>query len=132
MLFKAMNNENMWYNGPYTMTSYIQGNEKVFTKNPLYWDTECKLFNTVTIKMVESSDVAFQLYQAGDLDYVDLTESALTTICKRPEQRILRLPGTGGSIQVLLPDPLQLQQELNEDGTQGHQLEYRNRKRGVP
>ena len=81
---KAMNNENMWYNGPYTMTSYIQGNEKVFTKNPLYWDTECKLFNTVTIKMVESSDVAFQLYQAGDLDYVDLTESALTTIARDP------------------------------------------------
>ena len=81
---KAMNNENMWYNGPYTMTSYIQGNEKVFTKNPLYWDTECKLFNTVTIKMVESSDVAFQLYQAGDLDYVGLTESALTTIARDP------------------------------------------------
>ena len=81
---RSMNNENMWYNGPYTMTSYIQGNEKVFTKNPLYWDTECKLFNTVTIKMVESSDVAFQLYQAGDLDYVDLTESALTTIARDP------------------------------------------------
>ena len=81
---QAMNNENMWYNGPYTMTSYIQGNEKVFTKNPLYWDTECKLFNTVTFKMVESSDVAFQLYQAGDLDSVDLTESALTTIARDP------------------------------------------------
>ena len=81
---KAMNNETMWYNGPYTMTSYIQGNEKVFTKNPLYWDTECKLFNTVTFKMVESSDVAFQLYQAGDLDYVGLTESALTTIARDP------------------------------------------------
>ena len=81
---QAMNNENMWYNGPYTMTSYIQGNEKVFTKNPLYWDTECKLFNTVTIKMVESSDVAFQNFQAGDLDYVDLTESALTTIARDP------------------------------------------------
>ena len=81
---KAMNNENMWYNGPYTMTSYIQGNEKVFTKNPLYWDTECKLFNTVTVKMVESSDVAFQNFQAGDLDYVDLTESALTTIARDP------------------------------------------------
>ena len=81
---RSMNNENMWYNGPYTMTSYIQGNEKVFTKNPLYWDTECKLFNTVTFKMVESSDVAFQLYQAGDLDYVGLTESALTTIARDP------------------------------------------------
>ena len=81
---KAMNNENMWYNGPYTMTSYIQGNEKVYTKNPLYWDTECKLFNTVTTKMVESVDVAFQNFQAGDLDYVDLSESALTTITRDP------------------------------------------------
>lgn len=61
--FKAMDNETMWYNSCYTMTSYIQGNEKIFTKNPLYWDTDCKLFDTVTIKMVESNDVAFQLYQ---------------------------------------------------------------------
>ena len=81
---QAMNNENMWYNGPYTMTSYIQGNEKIFTKNPLYWDTECTRFNTVTFKMVESTDVAFQLYQAGDLDYVDLSESNLTTIARDP------------------------------------------------
>lgn len=34
----------MWYNGCYTMTSYVQNNEKVFTKNPLYWDTDCTLF----------------------------------------------------------------------------------------
>ena len=62
---KSMNNENMWYNGCYTMTSYIQGNEKILTKNPLYWDTDCTRFETVTIKMVESSDVAYQLYQSG-------------------------------------------------------------------
>ena len=52
---KAMNNETMWYNGCYTMTSYVQGNEKVLTKNPKYWDTECKRFDTVTYKMVEST-----------------------------------------------------------------------------
>ena len=77
---KAMNNENMWYNGCYLMTSYVQGNEKVFTKNPTYWDKDCKLFDTVTIKMVESNDVAYQLYQSGELDYVDLTESNIQTI----------------------------------------------------
>ena len=77
---QEMNNETMWYNGCYTMTSYVQGNEQVFTKNPTYWDTECSLFNTVTIKMVESNDVAFQLYQTGEVDYVDLTESNLKTI----------------------------------------------------
>ena len=41
---QAMTNETMWYNGCYTMTSYVQNNEKVFTKNPLYWDTDCTLF----------------------------------------------------------------------------------------
>lgn len=70
----AMNNENMWYNGCYTMTSYVQGNEKIFTKNPLYWDKDCQRFDQVTVKMVESSDVAYQLYETGELDYVDLTE----------------------------------------------------------
>lgn len=81
---KSMNNENMWYNGAYTMTSFIQGNEKVFTKNPLYWDTTSSLFNTVTVKMVDSLDVAYQLYQSGDLDYVQLSESALRTISSDP------------------------------------------------
>ncbi|MEA4920195.1 MAG: ABC transporter substrate-binding protein [Clostridiaceae bacterium] len=77
---KSMNNQNMWYNGCYAITSYIQGNEKVFTKNPKYWDADAKLFDTVTFKMVESNDVAFQLYQAGELDYCVLTESNLKTI----------------------------------------------------
>ena len=77
---KQMNNETMWYNGCYTMTEYIQGNEKVYTKNPTYWDKDCKLFNTVTMKMVESTDVAFQLYQSGEVDSVGLSESNLNTI----------------------------------------------------
>ena len=83
--FKAINNENMWYNGCYTMTSFIQNNEKVYTKNPLYWDQDCKLFNTVTVKMVESNEVAFQLYQSGEVDYVSLGEAQINTIAKDPE-----------------------------------------------
>ena len=79
---RSMNNENMWYNGCYTMTSYIQGNEKIFTKNPMYWDTEAKLFDTVTVKMVESNDVAYQLYETGDVDYVQLGEAQVNTIAK--------------------------------------------------
>lgn len=75
----------MWYNGCYTMTSFIQNNEKVYTKNPLYWDQDCKLFNTVTVKMVESNEVAFQLYQSGEVDYVSLGEAQINTIAKDPE-----------------------------------------------
>ena len=84
---KSMYNENMWYNGAYTMTSYIHNNEKIFTKNPLYWDTECKRFDTVTIKMVESNDISFQLYQNGEIDYVDLSEAHINTIAKDPSNK---------------------------------------------
>lgn len=79
---KSMNNENMWYNGPYTMTSYTQGNEKIFTKNPLYWDTECTLFDTVTFKMVESGDLTWQYWENEEIDYAPLGEARLNEINK--------------------------------------------------
>ena len=78
--FKAATPENIWYNGCYTCTEYIQQNTKTLTKNPLYWDTDAKLFDSVTIKMVESADTAYQLYTTGELDRVDLSESNLMTI----------------------------------------------------
>lgn len=78
--FKAATPENIWYNGCYTCTEYIQQNTKTLTKNPLYWDTDAKLFDSVTIKMVESLDTAYQLYTTGELDSVSLSESNLTTI----------------------------------------------------
>ena len=78
--FKAATPENIWYNGCYTCTEYIQQNTKTLTKNPLYWDTDAKLFDSVTIKMVESVDTAYQLYTTGELDRVDLSESNLMTI----------------------------------------------------
>ena len=113
---KAMNNENMWYNGCYTMTSSIQGNEKVFTKNPMYWDTECKRFDTVTTKMVESNDVAYQLYESGEIDYVQLGESRINTIAKDPNNALYNY------LVPDVPSKYSYQMQLNynkknEDGT---------------
>ena len=86
----AMNNENMWYNGAYTMTTYVQGNEKVFTKNPKYWDTESVRFDKATHRMVESWDTAYHLYQAGEVDYVKLTESMVKTISENPDHEFYK------------------------------------------
>jgi len=76
----AVTNKNMWYNSCYTMTSYEHGGEVILTKNPLYWDTDCTLFNTVTYKTVESSDMAYMLYENGEIDHVALGQSQMTTI----------------------------------------------------
>ena len=78
--FRAGTNDKLWYNGAYRLTEYINQNQKVLTKNESYWDKDAKLFNTVTVKMVESLDAAFLLYQSGELDTVDLTQANLKTI----------------------------------------------------
>ena len=79
--FRGYTNENMWYCGPYLLTEFIQGNEKVFEPNPYWWgNAENTRFNSVTVKMVDDLNVAYQLYTTGDIDNVELNESTLTTI----------------------------------------------------
>lgn len=76
----AMTNEQMWYTGPYTITSYINQNEKVLTKNPEYYDKECELFETVTIKIIPDTTTGYQLYENGEIDHIDLSEASLREI----------------------------------------------------
>ena len=77
--------DKMWYSGPYTVTTYNEGSEKILTKNPLYWNENSELFDEVVITMVESGDKAKELFDAGQLDRVSLTQSALTTIYNNPD-----------------------------------------------
>lgn len=79
--FNAVSNTDLWYCGPYTLTSFISGNEKVLTKNEAYWNIDnVKLFNTVTIKMIDSQDVGYTLYENGEIDQIELNQSTMFTI----------------------------------------------------
>lgn len=82
--FKEASNDQLWYNGCYRLTSFIFNNEKVMEKNESYWDKDCTLFDSVTVKMVEGSDVSYQLYQAGEIDSVGINESQFATIYSDP------------------------------------------------
>ena len=82
--FKEVSNDQLWYIVCYRLTSFIYNNEKVMEKNESYWDKDCTLFDSVTVKMVEGSDVSYQLYQAGEIDAVGLNESQFSTIYNDP------------------------------------------------
>ena len=83
--YMAATHDTIWYSGPYTITSYLHGSEKIFTANPNYWNkANVKIFDTVTVKMVDSAEVAFQLFQTGELDYVSLNQSNLSNIYNNP------------------------------------------------
>ncbi len=78
--YNSVNYDERWYCGPYLMTSFTSGNEKVLTKNEAYYNTDLKRFDTITIKMIESNEVGYQLYQNGEIDQIDLTEATLSGI----------------------------------------------------
>jgi oligopeptide transport system substrate-binding protein len=79
--FRGITPETMWYSGPYILTEFVSANEKVFEPNPLWWgNDENTRFNSVTVKMVDDLNVAYTLYQNGEIDNVDLSESVLSNI----------------------------------------------------
>ena len=54
-------------------------NEKILTKNENYFDKDAKLFDTVTVRMVDGTQL-YQLWQNGELDNIALAEADLRTI----------------------------------------------------
>lgn len=78
--------ENMWYNGAYVVTYFENQNQKVLEKSPNYWnDANCKRFDKVTIKMVESAATAYQLFKEGQLDHISLDAATLQAIYDEKE-----------------------------------------------
>lgn len=115
--YRAITWENMWYSGAYTITYCVLGNEKILTANPNYWNADgVKRFNTVTIKMVESGDRAYELFQTGELDHVSLTQANLSTISSNENhefyKNLIEARPTKYSYQMHL-----VYDKYNEDGS---------------
>ncbi len=114
---QAMTNEQMWYNGAYILDDYIQGNEKHYIQNPTYWDIESTRFETITIRMIESVEVGYQLFENGEIDYIQLSESNLNTIMGDSNHKfynnLVENKPTKYSWQLYFN-----YQKMNEDGTE--------------
>ena len=83
--FRSCDNTTMWYNGPYVVEEYIQGNTKSYIPNPNYYDAaNVSRFERFTVTMISDGSISLQLYQSRELDEVDLGESNITTIQSDP------------------------------------------------
>ena len=83
--FRGCDNTTMWYNGPYLIEEYIQGNTKSYIPNPSYYDAaNVSRFERLTITMISDGTISLQLYQNRELDEVDLGESSIATIQADP------------------------------------------------
>ena len=83
--FRSCDNTTMWYNGPYVVEEYIQGNTKSYIPNPNYYDAaNVSRFERFTVTTISDGSISLQLYQSRELDEVDLGESNITTIQSDP------------------------------------------------
>ena len=83
--FRSCDNTTMWYNGPYVVEEYIQGNTKSYIPNPNYYDAaNVSRFERFTVTMISDGSISLQLYQNRELDEMDLGESNITTIQSDP------------------------------------------------
>ena len=83
--FRSCDNTTMWYNGPYVVEEYIQGNTKSYIPNPNYYDAaNVSRFERFIVTMISDGSISLQLYQNRELDEVDLGESNITTIQSDP------------------------------------------------
>ena len=83
--FRSCDNTTMWYNGPYVVEEYIQGNTKSYIPNPNYYDAaNVSRFERFTVTMISDGSISLQLYKSRELDEVDLGESNITTIQSDP------------------------------------------------
>ena len=83
--YRNVTYDTLWYNGPYYVSEFVDRSYKILTANPLYYNDEDELFETVKVQMVESADQAFLLYEAGEIDNVTLNQANLTAIYNNPD-----------------------------------------------
>ncbi|MCD8011333.1 MAG: peptide ABC transporter substrate-binding protein [Lachnospiraceae bacterium] len=68
--FAATADKNV-YSGPYKLVS-SENNEYIFEPNEYYWDAESINLDRVELSVIDNTDTALAMYEAGDLDYVSV------------------------------------------------------------
>ncbi|MCR4955578.1 MAG: peptide ABC transporter substrate-binding protein [Lachnospiraceae bacterium] len=68
--FAATADKNV-YSGPFILTA-SENNEYVFEKNENYWDVDNINLDKVEMSFVEKPETQLSMYEAGDLDYVQV------------------------------------------------------------
>ena len=60
------------YNGPFVVKEVKTGDRVILEKNPNYWNADQTKLETVEIIVVANANTAVDMYNAGDLDYVQV------------------------------------------------------------
>lgn len=77
--------DKLLYNGPYKLTSFNPASGVTLEKNDQYWDKDNVSVPKINIKVIKEASTALNLYNAGQLDYVQLTSEDVNQYKDNPE-----------------------------------------------
>jgi oligopeptide transport system substrate-binding protein len=69
----AQSADALLYNGPFTLTQFNPASGATLVKNEDYWDKDNVSVQKVDCRIVKEIDTRVNLFEAGDLDFVELT-----------------------------------------------------------
>lgn len=84
----ALDNENLWYNGAYILTTYEPQQEHVLTKNQSYWDKDnVHLDEIVSTYNADAASVEASMFKQGQIDYAAISSDLLDSWLNDPETK---------------------------------------------
>ncbi|GHF00099.1 peptide ABC transporter substrate-binding protein [Aliiroseovarius zhejiangensis] len=63
---------NLVGNGAYVLTDYVPGVKVVRERNPMYWDNDNTILETVTALVINDENIALTRYDAGEVDKTEV------------------------------------------------------------
>ncbi|VDH01133.1 Stage 0 sporulation protein KA [Lysinibacillus sphaericus] len=90
----ALESDNMIYNGPFVMDSWKQGQGWTYLKNEKYWDKDTVQLSKITQKIVKDTATAVNLYEAGEIDTIELSSEYVAQYKDSPEYSTFLKPNT--------------------------------------
>ncbi|HWR61955.1 MAG TPA: peptide ABC transporter substrate-binding protein, partial [Clostridia bacterium] len=73
----AASPDKMVFNGPFIMTEWVKENRMKLDKNHKYWDKDNVKLDTVEVLNVDNRDTQTNMFENGELDYLDIRGEVL-------------------------------------------------------
>jgi len=72
-------------NGPYILKEWKHGDKMIFVKNPSYWNAKAVKLDQVEIVLVADDNTRLNMFNTGDIDFLQLTTDQIKANQSRPE-----------------------------------------------
>ncbi len=93
--FAADGDKNV-YSGPFCLKEWKQNDRIILEKNPMYWDEGKVNLDRVEVLIVPDENTALAMYEAGELDYVNVPTDA---VANYPDAEFYKM-GAGDFIKL--------------------------------